>query len=106
MSIQRMPLDVRRRARDDVEYHTRLTGIAFALVHAQITDMSPLGCMVRCSNEVAMGERITLDLPIVGDVRGVAVWSLGTRIGVAFDREIPADLYPRVVAAMSRRSIM
>lgn len=58
-------------------------------VRVKVRNLSAGGMMIE-SGELAVsrGERLTVDLRNVGEVRGRVAWAQGSRFGVAFDTEI------------------
>jgi len=103
MPLDPSPHEPRHALRDYVEYPARLTGTAFTSIEALVVNISANGCMLHFANPVAIGERVMLDLPIVGSVRGIAIWSSGGRVGIEFDMTLPAASYPDIIAAMTER---
>jgi len=103
MSLDPTPHEMRRAPREEVEYPSRLTGAAFTALDTLILNISPHGCLAHCAEDVAIGERVTLELPVVGATRGIVIWSLGARIGIEFDMILPLETYFELVVAMARR---
>ncbi|MEH3046898.1 PilZ domain-containing protein [Sphingomonas adhaesiva] len=86
--------------RDETLFRTRLRledGSAHA---ATIVNVSPNGFMARCDAVVAIGDRVAVTLPVVGDFSGEVRWTLGGRIGCRLTREVPPALYQFALAAM------
>ncbi|MBB3588738.1 PilZ domain-containing protein [Sphingomonas sp. BK481] len=96
--------ETRSEPRDEVMHRTQATngtGSAFKLI---LVNVSPSGLMARCDGVLDAGERLHVRMPIVGDILAHVRWSLGGRIGCAFDRSIPPKAYYAMLAAMLRTS--
>ena len=94
--------ETRSEPRDEVMHRTQATngtGSAFKLI---LVNVSPSGLMARCDGDLDAGERLHVRMPIVGDILAHVRWSLGGRIGCAFDRTIPPKAYYGMLAAMLR----
>ncbi|WP_343050846.1 PilZ domain-containing protein [Sphingomonas jinjuensis] len=60
------------------------------------------GFMARTEAEHAQGERVSLILPVVGEVDATIRWALGGRIGCQFDRAIEPLVYRAMLTALQR----
>ena len=96
--------DFRRTERDDVEYQVQIWGATLPPSSALITNISPSGCMLRCDQMVSIGESLSLDVPCIGSLRGMVIWSAGARIGVEFDAAMPLAVYEQALAQMKAPS--
>lgn len=86
--------------RDETLFRTRLRledGSSYA---ATIVNVSPNGFMARCDAVVAVGDRLAVTLPVVGDFAAEVRWTLGGRVGCRLLREMPPALYQFALAAM------
>jgi hypothetical protein len=83
----------RRSARESVVVPSQIWSATIVPMPALIVNISPHGCMVRCNQVVPTGEHLTIDIPSVGALRGIVIWSLGERIGIEFAVPIGLDAY-------------
>lgn len=93
MSLAPRPRDMRRAARHDVCYRCEIAGAPFGPVHALIVNVSPLGCMMRCSKAEPTSSPVHFTLPVAGRCEAQIVWAMGGRIGLEFLQPIDADVY-------------
>jgi hypothetical protein len=94
-------IEHRRAPRDEVLYRTRGTAADGRALGIQIVNISPKGLMARCEGfSFAVGDRLRVRLPVVGNVAAEVRWALGGRIGCELDVAIPAIDYPAVIAGM------
>lgn len=96
--------DFRRTERDDVEYQVQIWGATLPPSPALIINISPSGCMLRCDQMVSIGESLSLDVPSIGTLRGMVIWTVGARIGVEFDVAMPQKLYEQTLTQMKAPS--
>ena len=89
----------RAQPRDEVYHRTRATLADRRSITVMVVNLSPGGMMARAEAEIAVGERLTLQLPVVGIVTAAVRWSLGGRIGCQFDRPIDQRDYSALLAA-------
>jgi hypothetical protein len=61
-------------------------------LRGKVRNLSAGGMMVEGEFEVERGTRLTAELRNVGKVKGSVAWVQGSRIGVAFDKEIDPKL--------------
>ena len=54
----------------------------------KIRNLSPGGMMAESERPLALGTRVSVDLPNVGLAPGAVSWSRGRRIGITFDEAI------------------
>jgi hypothetical protein len=92
MSLAPRPKEMRRVERQAVCYRCEINGIGAGTVSGLLVDISPLGCLIRCSREVVQGTVVSFDLPIAGQIKATIIWSMGGRIGMEFTE--PVDLAP------------
>jgi hypothetical protein len=94
--------DIRREGRDDVHYRARAFGPDARQHTFLIVNISPHGMMVRCEHCFEVGDRIRMQLPVVGAVAGEIRWSLGGRLGCQFEQAIDLASYYELIATMMR----
>ncbi len=85
--------EARRSPRETVDRLSRVWGPGLAPIPALIVNISPHGCMLRCDQTLSMGEHLTVDIPAVGALRGIVIWSLGARLGIEFEAPIALESY-------------
>ncbi|HEU0044850.1 PilZ domain-containing protein [Sphingomonas sp.] len=84
----------RSEARDAVHHRTRAAHTDGRLLPIVIVNTSVGGLMARCEASCEQGDRLRIDLPIVGALPVEVRWSLGGRIGCRFVQPMqPADYY-------------
>ncbi|GAY21619.1 MULTISPECIES: PilZ domain-containing protein [Sphingobium] len=92
----------RRVQRDLVDMVSHIT--AQGRTHgARIINISALGLMCRTDAPLAMGERVTIWLPVVKDHAGHVRWSEDGRIGVEFLRRIEPHVYDAMLSLIPPR---
>lgn len=91
-------IENRRAPRDAVSFRAPITGPGGLDVRVLLVDLSPFGFMARGTLPLVAGDRVTLRLPVVGEIHAVIRWSLGGRMGGEFEHEIPAHGYARMLA--------
>lgn len=63
-----------------------------AMGEARVRNLSSNGLMAECKIMLRVGDRVVMDLRGVGEVIGSVVWTKGSRVGIAFDRDIDPRL--------------
>lgn len=58
----------------------------------KVRNLSAGGMMAECGAAVTRGERLTVILRNVGEVRGSIAWIQGNRFGIAFDNQVDPKL--------------
>lgn len=94
--------DQRAEPREEVFYRTRArrpNGMTAAL---QIVNVSANGFMARTEEELEVGHKLYLKLPVVGAVTAEIRWSLGGRIGCQFDEMIGLVSYLDMLTELVR----
>lgn len=86
--------------RDEVDYRARATGADGKPVGLLVVNLSAQGLMARTPRDHAVGERLTITLPVVGTIIAEVRWSLGGRIGCELTRAIELADYYELLAAM------
>jgi hypothetical protein len=92
--------EIRREDRDDVHYRARAFGPDARQLALLIVNVSPHGLMARCDTEFEIGQRLRVNLPVVGTLVAEVRWSLGGRIGCQFDRAVDLASYYEMVAIL------
>ena len=92
----------RRAQRDLVDMVSHIT--AKGRTHgARIINISALGLMCRTEAPLAIGERLTIWLPVVKNHAGEVRWSEDGRIGVEFLQRIEPQLYDAMLSLIPPR---
>ena len=86
--------------RDEVDYRARAFGGDAQPVGLQVVNLSAQGLMARVAGDRPVGERLKINLPVVGTVIAEVRWSLGGRIGCELDRPIGMADYYELLAAL------
>jgi hypothetical protein len=102
MSLAYRPQDKRRFSREEVCFRCEIAGQDFGPVSGLIVNISPLGCMLRCSAPVQRGISVHFTLPVAGRIDGRIVWAVGGRMGLEFDEEIDAPPYLAMLDQLRR----
>ncbi|MFZ5747338.1 MAG: PilZ domain-containing protein [Pseudomonadota bacterium] len=92
--------DSRREGRDEVHYRARGFGPDARSHHLLVVNISPHGLMARCETDFAIGDRLRIQLPVVGAVGASVRWSLGGRLGGQFDSVIDLASYYELLAVL------
>ncbi|MEZ5681292.1 MAG: PilZ domain-containing protein [Erythrobacter sp.] len=58
------------------------------VVRAKVRNLSAGGMMAETSAAASRGDRVTVGLRNVGEVKGTVAWIQGNRFGIAFEHEI------------------
>lgn len=92
----------RRAVRDlvDLVSHVTARGRTYGI---RVINVSPLGLMCRSDADIALGEKITVWLPLVHDIGAEARWIENGRIGLEFRLPIPQQTYAELLALMPAR---
>jgi hypothetical protein len=100
MSLSHYSHESRRAPREAVDCQSQIWGSTLAPSPALLVNISPHGCMVRSDQIVPIGESLTVDVPGVGNLRGVVMWSLGARIGIEFEIGLGLETYLGMLSMM------
>ena len=92
--------DHRASARDEVHYRARAVGPDARQMWLLIVNISAQGLMARYDNDLPVGARLRVTLPIVGVVAAQVRWSLGGRIGCELDHPIGQADYFDLLAVL------
>lgn len=94
--------EVRREGREDVHYRARAFGPDAKQHTLLIVNISPHGIMARCEACFEVGDRIRIQLPILGVAVAEIRWSLGGRLGAQFETAIDLASYYELIATLMR----
>lgn len=97
-----LAVDERSEPRDAVHHRTRAGFPDGRLVAFTIVNTSASGLMARCDAACEPGDRVRVDLPIVGPIPMEVRWSLGGRIGCRFAQSLGLAEYYALLAALRR----
>lgn len=102
MSLAHKPKDMRRFHREDVCFRVEIAGPDQPPASALIVNISPLGCLLRCSQPVKPDAALHFRLPQAGHIEARVVWAMGGRIGLEFREEIDAAPYLSMLDQLHR----
>ncbi len=91
--------DRREAPREEVSYRTRAS-IGGSSVSLHVVNVSASGFMARTEAEPVAGDRLTVRLPVIGEVGADVRWVLGGRIGCQFDRMIELAPYLELLGTL------
>lgn len=94
--------DERSEPRDAVHHRTRAAHPDGRVLPLVIVNTSAGGLMARCEAPCEPGDRLRVDLPVVGAVQVEVRWSLGGRIGCRLVQPLGLADYYRLLAGMRR----
>ncbi|OYY67471.1 PilZ domain-containing protein [Sphingomonas sp. 28-63-12] len=92
--------DDRNAGRDEVHFRAKAFGPDAKPVAMVIVNMSAMGLMARCESQYQPGDRLSINLPVIGVVVAQIRWSLGGRIGCELDQAIDLADYYELLAIM------
>ncbi|MCJ8156157.1 hypothetical protein [Sphingomonas sp. LaA6.9] len=69
---------------------------------ATLVNLSRLGFLVRTDMVIIDGALVSVELPMLGEVRARTVWSMGEEVGAEFLAPIPQMQFENVIAAIER----
>ena len=95
--------EIRRENRDEVHYRARAFGPDAKQHTLLVVNLSPHGLMARCDSCFEIGDRVRIQLPIVGVVIAEIRWSLGGRLGAQFEQAIDLAGYYELIASLLRK---
>ena len=95
--------DLRQLPRDEVHYRARAFGPDAKPLQLLIVNLSAMGLMARCDTGYQPGDRLRVQLPVVGTVAAEIRWSLGGRIGCELDTAIGLADYYELLAALTKQ---
>lgn len=94
--------DQRSAEREEVFFRTRCSTAAQRNVPVQIVNISATGFMARTEGDFAIGDIVTVKMPVVSETRATIRWALGGRVGAQFERMIDLTSYLNMLAEMVR----
>lgn len=92
----------RSEPRDAVHHRTRARHADGRLIPLVVVNTSAGGLMARCETRVEPGDRMHIDLPVVGAITADVRWSLGGRIGCRLPAPLGLHEYYALLAALRR----
>jgi hypothetical protein len=104
MLAARVQPDRRQSERDEVFYRTRASASGLGSFPAQVVNISANGFMARTETELAVGQSLTIRLPVVGEMKAEVRWSLGGRIGCQFARMIELASYLELLGVLLKEA--
>ena len=94
--------DDRGDPRDAVHHRTRAHHADGRLLPLVVVNTSAGGLMARCEAQVEQGDRLRIDLPVVGVIQTEVRWALGGRIGCRFVAMLGMGQYYELLATLRR----
>jgi hypothetical protein len=94
--------DLRASPRTEVHYRARGFGPDAQPVSLLIVNLSATGLMARTETAYQPGDRLRVQMPVVGVVAAEVRWALGGRIGCALDMPIALPEYYGLLAELAR----
>jgi len=104
MFAARVQPERRQSERDEVFYRTRASAAGLGSFPAQVVNISANGFMARTEQELAVGQSLTIRLPVVGEVKAEVRWSLGGRVGCQFTRMVDLASYLELLATLMKEA--
>ena len=95
-------LDERSEPRDAVHHRTRASMADGRLLPFVVVNTSTSGLMARCEASCEQGDRLRVDLPVVGALPVEVRWSLGGRMGCRIIQPLGLEQYYALLAALRR----
>lgn len=92
--------DQRRSERIEVFLRTSLSTSRKPQISSQLVNISTMGFMARTAESFEQEDKLRILLPYAGDVSARVVWSLGGRIGCAFDHPFDEREFAKVLGAI------
>lgn len=90
--------DRRRAPREDVDFVTTLIRGDGSTLTVRVVDLSPVGFHAKVLNPLDAGERVHIDLPIVGTIEAKTAWTLKGCFGCWFVRPIALGTFATMLA--------
>lgn len=91
----------RRAPRDDVDFATVATRGWGERFDVRLLNISPMGFHARGKVEFERGQKLRIQLPVVGEVEGQVAWALSGCCGGWFIEPLSAGEYAGVLAAIN-----
>lgn len=92
--------DKRRAMRHPVDHKLIAEHRQHGDVHLHIVNISAQGFMATGDTELSRGERLTVRLPIVGQIEAHLIWAHDGRAGFQFERIIRLDDFLKLIDAI------
>ena len=96
--------DVRRGARHPVDYPATAEHQRLGEVVLHVVNVSAQGFMIQGEVALERGERIEVQLPVIGRIDAHLVWSHDDRAGFQFERLIRPDDFSTLVETLQPNS--
>jgi hypothetical protein len=100
MLATRAQPDRRQSERDEVFYRSRASVAGLGSFPIQVVNISANGFMARTETELAVGQSLTIRLPVVGEMKAEVRWALGGRVGCQFARMIELAFYLELLGTL------
>ncbi|MEO1045099.1 MAG: PilZ domain-containing protein [Pseudomonadota bacterium] len=97
-------VDQRQGARHSVDHVVIAEHRTLGDIKTHIVNISANGFMTEGEMPLGKGERISLRLPVIGNMEAHMIWSLGGRSGFQLERIIRFNEFTEMVEAMQPRS--
>lgn len=94
--------EARSEPRDAVHHRTRAAHPDGRLLPVLIVNTSQSGLMARCDARCEEGDRLRIDVPMIGHVIAEVRWSLGGRLGCRLERPLALAEYYTMLSGMRR----
>lgn len=95
-------VEERSEPRDAVHHRTRAAHPDGRLLPLVIVNTSQSGLMARCEAPCEEGDRLKIDLPLIGPVIAEVRWALGGRLGCRLDRALGLAEYYTLLSRLRR----
>lgn len=92
--------DKRRAMRHPVDHKLIAEHRQHGDVHLHIVNISAQGFMATGDTELSRGERLTIRLPVVGQIEAHLIWAHDGRAGFQFERIIRLDDFLKLIDAI------
>lgn len=94
--------DERSEPRDVVHHRTRALHPDGRLLALVVVNTSQGGLMARCDAACEPGDRLRIDLPLIGQVTAEVRWALGGRLGCRLERTFALAEYHTLLSGLRR----
>jgi len=89
--------DKRRAMRHPVDHKVIAEHRQLGDVHLNIVNLSAQGFMTQGKTAIGRGERVTIRLPVVGQIEAHLIWAQEERAGFQFERIIRLDDFVKMI---------
>ena len=90
--------DLRRSARHPVNFELRAIHLPDSDFSLRIRNISTRGFMIDNAHSIARGDRMILDLPMMGRIEAYCMWLVDSRAGFQFERILRADKFVKMIS--------